>query len=109
MPGVLAPVLNSEFENDNINENIVTGDDDDGNNDGNKNAIDLSGDSKDDNSEGEDSVSDNNNINPTTNPTDGDPPLILLLALTGDNDGKDDPGDYNEFCYDYDLNKKRCI
>ena len=35
LPCVEAPVVDSKFENDNINENVVTGDDDDGDDDDN--------------------------------------------------------------------------
>ena len=62
----------------------------------------MSGENKDDDSEGEDLVSDNDNTNSTTNPTDGDPVQMSLLAVA-DDDGEDDPGDYDEFCSNYDL------
>ena len=62
----------------------------------------MPGDNKDNNSEGEDLVSNNNNTSSTINPTDRDPPWMLLLALA-DDDGDNDPGDYNEFRSNYDL------
>ena len=77
-------------------------DDDDGNNDDNKDATTMLGDNKDEDSEGEDSLSHNDNTNSTTNPTDGDSVWMLLLEVA-DDDGEDDPGDYNEFYFDYDL------
>ena len=106
LPGAETPTVNSEFGDNNINENVVTGDndddDDDGNDDDNIKAITMSSDNKDDNSEGEDQMSDNDNTNSTTNPTNIDPTWMSLLVVT-DDDGEDDPGDYNEFCFNYDL------
>ena len=70
-----APV-NSELENDNSDENVVTGDDDDGNdnnNNNNNNTGDISGDNKDDNSKEKDLVPDNDHTISTTNPTKGGP------------------------------------
>ena len=103
LPVVEAPAVDSEFRNDNINENVETSDDDDGNDDDNNEAIIMTGNNNDENSRGEGSVSDNNNTYSTTNPTNGNPAWILLLAVADDDD-KDDPGDYDEFCSDYDLN-----
>jgi len=62
----------------------------------------MSGDDKDDDSQGENLVFDNDNTDFTTNLTDGDPAWMLLLAVA-DDDYKDDPGDYDKFRSDYDL------
>ena len=70
LPGAEAPAVNSKFRNDNINENVMTGDNDD---DDNNKAITMLGDNEDGNSEGKVSVSENDNTNSTTNPTDRDP------------------------------------
>ena len=102
LPGVKAPAVNKEFGNYNINDNVVIGDDDDGDDDDNNEATTILGVNKDSNSEGEDLVFDNDNANSTFNPTNGKPPLILLVVLA-DDDGKDDLGDYDEFCSNYDL------
>ena len=102
LPGAEAFAADSKFENDNSNGNVETGDDDDGNNDDNNKATIMSGNNNEENSEGEDSVSNNNNTDYTTNPTDGDPVRMSLLTVADDYD-EDDPGDYNEFCPNYDL------
>ena len=47
-------------------------------------------------------VSDNDNTNSTTNPTNDIPVWTSLLAMA-DDDEEDDPGDYDEFRSDYDL------
>ena len=83
--------------------NVVTGDNDDTDADDNNKARDMSGDNKDNNSKGDDLVFDNDNISSTTNPTNGDPPWISLLAMVNDY-VDNDPGDYDEFCANYDLN-----
>ena len=44
----------------------------------------------------------NNDDTDSTNPTNGDPTLMSLLAVA-DDDEDDGPGDYNEFRSDYDL------
>ena len=108
LPGAEAPVVNSEFGNDNINENVEINDDGDGDGDGdggdnndNDDATIMSGNNKVENSEEEDSVPNNDDTN-STNPTDEDPTWMSLLAVADDDDD-DDPGDYNKFRSDYDL------
>ena len=95
LPDVVAPVLNSEFGNDNINENVETNDDGDGGDDNdNDDATTMSGNNKVENSEEEDSVPNNDNIN-STNPIDEDLAWMSLLVVADDDDD-DDPGDYDE-------------
>ena len=91
-PGVI-----SELENDNIDDNVVTGDndDDDGDDDDNSDNEDMS-DDDDDNSSQEDSVSVNNNINSTTNPSDATPPWMSLVAMA-DDDNDNNPNNYKDF------------
>ena len=48
-------------------------------------------------------MSDHANTNSTTNPTNDVHVLKLMLAMV-DDDEEDDPGGYDEFCSDYDLN-----
>ena len=101
--GAEALAVDSEFANDNINENIETNDDDSGNNDDDNNdATIMSGNNKKENSEREDSVPNNDNTDFTTNPANKDPLWMLLLEVA-DDDKDDDPGDYNEFCSNYNL------
>ena len=102
LPGAEAPAIDSEFGNDNINENVETGDDNDGDDDNNNDTTIMSGNNNEENSEGEDLVP-KNNTNSTNNPADGDPAQMSLLAVTDDDDDNDS-GDYDEFRSDYDLN-----
>ena len=102
-----APGVASELENDNIDDNIITGDDDDGDNDDNNDAEDMSGDGNDDDSSQEDSVSTNDNTTFTTNSTDATPLLMWSVAMSGD-DGNKNPDNYNKFWSDYDLDDE-CV
>ena len=106
LPDVLAPVVNSEFGNENINENVETNDDgDDGDNNNNNNnnnnndTTPMSGNNDEENPE-EDHPVPNNDDTDSTNPTDENPAWTSLLVVADDDD---DPGDYNEFRSDYDL------
>ena len=101
LPGAKTPAVNSEIEDDNIGENVVTGDDDNSDND-NNGVEGMSGDNKDDNSEGEDLVSNNDNTNSTTVPSDADLPWMSLFVVA-DDDIDNDPDDYDEFYANYDL------
>ena len=104
LPGVEAPAVDSEFGNENINENVETGDDYDGNDDNNNDATIMLGNNDEEYSLREDSVPNNNNTESTTNPADGDPLWMLLLAVADDDDDEDDnPSDYDEFCSNYNL------
>ena len=101
LPGTEAPVVNSEFGNDNINKNVETNDDGNGgDNNDNDDVTTMSGNKEVENSE-DDSVPNNNDTN-STNPIDEDPTWISLLVVVDDDDN-DGPGDYDEFCSDYDL------
>ena len=88
----------SELENDNIDDNVITGDDDDGDDDDDNDAENMSGDDNDDDSSREDSVSTNNNTNSVTNPADATLPWMLLMVVADDDDDDDDDHDYyNDF------------
>ena len=52
LAGAEAPNVNREFGNDNINENLITSDNDEGDDDDNTKVTDMSVDLEDDNSEG---------------------------------------------------------
>ena len=104
-PGADVPIVNSEEENDNIDENVVTNDDDTNNNDDNNDEGDNSGDDENEDSQQEGSMSDDDNTNSTTNQTNDVHVLTLMLAMVYD-DEEDDPGDYNEFRSDYDLDNE---
>ena len=62
----------------------------------------MSGDDNDEDFSRRDSVSFNDNISSTTNPTDATLPWMSLVVMAED-DVNDDPGDYNKFWSDYDL------
>ena len=69
LPDVLAPVVNNEFGNDNINKNIETNDDgDNGDNNDNDDATTMSGNNDEENLKEDDSVLNNDNTD-LTNPT----------------------------------------
>ena len=102
LPDVLAPVVNSEFGNDNINENVETNNDgDDGDNNDNNDATPMSDNNKDENPE-EDQPVPNNDDTDSINPTDENPAGTSLLVVA-DDDVDDNPGDYDTFRSDYDL------
>ena len=68
----------------------------------------MSGNNEVKNSEGEDSAPNNDNTNSTTHPTNVDPVWMSLLEVT-DHDKDNDPGDYDRFRSNYDLNKNNVI
>ena len=101
LPDVSAPVVDSEFGNDNINENVETNDDgDDGDNNDYDFATTMSGNNDEENPAEDDPVPTNDDTN-STNLTKENPAWTSLLVVT--NDDVDDPGDYDEFRSDYDL------
>ena len=109
LPDVSAPVVNSEFGNDNINENIETNDDgDDGDNNDNNDTTPMSGNNDEENPKEDHPVTNNDDTMPnnddtdSSTPTDENPTWTSLLVVA-DDDVDDDPGDYNEFHSDYDL------
>ena len=89
LPDVPAPVVNSEFENDNINENVETNDD--GDNNDNNNATTMSDNNEEENPEEDDLVPNNDDTDPT-NPTKENPAWTSLLVVT-DNNVDDDSSD----------------
>ena len=104
-PDVSAPVIDSEFRNDNSDENIETSDNGDGSDDdddttfmtGNNNE----GDSVEDSPEpdpGSDKTTPNDN-NSSTREDDAH----AWAHLRDEDDADDDPGDFDEFCSDYNL------
>ena len=80
---------------------MMNDDGDVGDNNDNDDATTMSGNNKADNFEEEDSVPINDNTDPS-NPTDENPAWTSLLEVADDDDN-DDPGDYDEFRSDYDL------
>ena len=109
LPTASAPVVNSEFGNDNIDENVETSDDgNDGDNNDNNNTTPTSGNNnkeipnKDHPEPNSDDTIPNNDDTDSSTPTDGAHAWSLLVVA--DDDVDDDPGDYDEFCSDYNLN-----
>ena len=85
----------SELGNDNIDDNVITGDNDESIDDYNDAEI-IPGDDDDNESSREDSVSANDNTNLIIDPTDTTL-LGMLLVVIDDDDNDDDPDDHNDF------------
>ena len=94
-----APDVAGEFENNNIDDNVITVDNDDGNNDDYSDTKDISSDDNDDDSTQEDYVSTDDNINSTTNPPDASPIWIQVVAMADgvNHANNNDPNNYNSF------------
>ena len=108
LPDVLAPVVNSEFGNDNSDENFETSDDgNDGDNNDNNNATPTSGNNNEEILEenhlepSSDDTTPNDNTNSFT-PANEAHAWSHLVEST-DDDVDDDPSDFDKFCSDYDL------
>ena len=106
LPAVLAPVVNSEFGNDNIDKIVETNDDgDDGDNNDNNDTTPTSGNNDEEIPNEDHSEPNSDDTIPNNNDTDSSTPTneahAWSLLVVADDD--DDAGDYDEFRSDYDL------
>ena len=109
-PCVLASVVNSEFENDNSDDNVKTSDDgNDGDNNDNNNTTPTSGNNDEEIPEKDHPEPSTSSDDTTPNNDDTDLSTLANEAhawshlVVSDDDVDDDPGDFDEFCSDYDL------